>query len=155
MKGKRTDLGAANCGIARSLQIVGDWWSLLIIRDAFQGSQRFGEFQNGLGLAKNILSSRLKKLVEEGIFSVEPDPHSPRINRYLLTEKGERLHVVLVALWQWGEQSCSALGELPNVMVDRLHGAPLARVELHARDGRLLGPRDFGTVPRSLAPGFL
>src|SRR3546814_2339992 len=71
MKGKRTDLGNADCGIARSLQIIGDWWSLLIVREAFQGKTRFGEFQKSIGLAKNILSSRLKKLVAEGIFRIE------------------------------------------------------------------------------------
>src|SRR6187399_611676 len=102
MKGKRTDLSSASCAIARTLQIIGDWWSLLIVRDAFKGQQRFGEFHKSLGLAKNILSSRLKKLVEAGIFRIEPDPESSLSHRYVLTPKGEQLCVVLVALWQWG-----------------------------------------------------
>src|SRR6185503_11206116 len=100
MKGKRTDLRQASCGIARSLEIVGDWWSLLLIRNAFHGVERFGEFQKSLGLAKNILSARLKKLVKSGIFRIERDDASPSINRYVLTEKGEKLYVVLIALWQ-------------------------------------------------------
>src|SRR3546814_5444820 len=71
MKGKRTNLGNADCGIARSLEVVGDWWSLLIAREAFKGRERFGEFQKAIGLAKNILSARLKKLVEHDIFRIE------------------------------------------------------------------------------------
>jgi DNA-binding HxlR family transcriptional regulator len=149
MKGKRTDLGQANCGIARALQIIGDWWSLLIIREAFGGKQRFGEFQKSLGLAKNILSSRLKKLVEERIFTVEPDPDSALSHRYLLTsEKGAQLYVVLIALWQWGEENCFKPGELKLAMVDKPRGQPLARLQLLAQDGRLLGPHDFSLAPR-------
>lgn len=141
MKGKRTDLGTASCGIARALQIIGDWWTLLIVRDAFQGRQRFGEFQKSLGLAKNILSARLRKLVEEGIFRIEADGGPS--HRYVLTPKGEQLGVVLIALWQWGEENCFEPGELKYAMVDTPTGQPLARLELTAQDGRALGPRDF------------
>ncbi|CCE07015.1 Transcriptional regulator, HxlR family [Bradyrhizobium sp. STM 3843] len=143
MKGKRTDLGNSACGIARSLQVIGDWWSLLIVRDAFQGRQRFTEFQRNLGLAKNILSSRLKKLVDAGIFTVEPDPNSALSHLYVLTRKGEELCVILVALWQWGEDHCFETGELDHRMVDRATGKPLARLTLTAQDGRKIGPRDF------------
>jgi DNA-binding HxlR family transcriptional regulator len=146
MKGKRTDLSEANCGIARTLEVVGDWWSLLIIRNAFHGVERFGEFQKSLGLAKNILSARLKKLVENGIFSIEPDDASPSINRYVLTEKGEKLYVVLIALWQWGEENCFRPGELRHVMVDTQNRKPLKRLQIKAKDGRNIGPRDFRTV---------
>ncbi|MGY4623390.1 winged helix-turn-helix transcriptional regulator [Bradyrhizobium sp. USDA 4486] len=146
MKGKRTSLDRANCGIARSLEIVGDWWSLLIIRNAFQGASRFGEFQKSLGLAKNILSSRLKKLVEADIFRVEPDDVSPSINRYLLTDKGEKLYVVLIALWQWGEENCFKPGELKHVIVDTRNRKPLERLQIRAKDGRSVGPRDFRTI---------
>lgn len=148
MQGKRTDLGHAPCGIARSLQVVGDWWSLLIVRDAFQGKQRFTEFQRSLGLAKNILSSRLKKLVEAGIFRVEPDPNSSLSHLYVLTPKGEELSVVLVALWQWGEDNCFETGELERQMVDIATGRPLARLTLAAEDGRKLGPRDYRLAAR-------
>jgi DNA-binding HxlR family transcriptional regulator len=143
MKGKRTDLGEANCGIARALQIIGDWWSLLIIRDAFKGSQRFSEFQRGLGLAKNILSSRLKKLVDEGIFVIQPDPHSTLSHRYVLTAKGERLHIVLIALWQWGEEFCFEPGELDIELVDKLKGQPIARLTPLSQQGINIGPGDF------------
>src|SRR5512142_2587885 len=96
----------AQCGIARALQVIGDWWSLLIVREAFHGRARFGEFQKSLGLAKNILSARLKKLVDAQIFSIEPDANSSLTHRYVLTPRGEALYPILVALWQWGEENC-------------------------------------------------
>lgn len=148
MKGRKTNLETANCGIARSLQIVGDWWTLLIVRDAFRGHQRFGEFQKNLGLAKNILSARLKKLVQEGVFTVEPHPDTPSSPRYVLTPKGEKLYTVLVALWQWGEENCFEPGELQAEMVDKVDGAPLRTLRVEAADGRLVGPRDFRLTSR-------
>ncbi len=151
MKGKRADLGGAGCGIARSLQIVGDWWTLLIVRDAFHGRQRFGEFQKSLGLAKNILSARLKKLVDEGIFRIEADSDASPGHRYVLTPKGEQLCVILIALWQWGERNCFEPGELKSAMVDQLSGQPLARLQLTAQDGRVLGPRDFRMAQKETA----
>lgn len=153
MKGKKTDLAKADCAIARALRIIGDWWSLLIVRDAFRGKERFGEFQKSLGLAKNILSVRLKKLVDEGIFKIEPSGESSAFHRYVLTSKGEQLGVVLVALWQWGEQSCFQRGELKLAMVDKQKEQPLARLELKARDGRAIGPRDFQPKKRGRKHG--
>jgi DNA-binding HxlR family transcriptional regulator len=146
MKGKRTNLEDSPCGIARSLQIVGDWWTLLIVRDAFKGAERFGEFQKSLGLAKNILSTRLKKLVEERIFRIEAEPGSATGHRYLLTPKGEKLGVVLVALWQWGEEHCFKPGELDYQLVDPASGKPLEKLRLAAEHQYPLGPRDFRVV---------
>lgn len=142
MKGKKIDLAEANCGIARSLQIIGDWWSILIVREAFNGSERFNEFEKSLGLAKNILASRLKKLVAEGVFDAVSDNGSTR-TRYVLTEKGAELYIVLTALWQWGERNCFHPGELEYEMVDREKQLPLVPLQLRAQDGRLLGARDF------------
>jgi DNA-binding HxlR family transcriptional regulator len=149
MKGKRTDLGAINCGIARALSVIGDWWSLLIIRDAFRGNQRFGEFQKSLGLAKNILSARLKKLVEEGILRAEPEKEGSPYKAYVLTVKGEGLGTVLVSLWQWGEENCFPNNDLDRKMVDRVSGEALARLTLKTEQGRTLGVRDFTTIPKA------
>ncbi|MBI2733103.1 MAG: helix-turn-helix transcriptional regulator [Aquabacterium sp.] len=148
MKGRKVDLASANCGVARALQVVGDWWSLLIVREAFLGEQRFGQFQKKLGLAKNILSLRLKKLVEEGILEVDDGPAPPRTRRYLLTHKGAQLHVVLVALWQWGEAygGDSALPPLSNRLFDRQTGLPLRPLEVQAENGRILQPSDLTLV---------
>jgi DNA-binding HxlR family transcriptional regulator len=143
MKGRRTDMGGARCGIARSLQAVGDWWSLLIVREAVKGRRRFSEFQKELGLAKNILSIRLRKLVEEGVFRVEPDPETKLSHLYVLTPKGRQLSVVLVALWQWGEEHCFAPGELDYAVVDSLNRQPLSKLRLTTGDGRPLDSHEF------------
>lgn len=152
MKGKRTDFSGADCAIARSLSVIGDWWSLLIVREAFFGRQRFGEFQKALGLAKNILSARLKKLVDAGIMTLEADGSSSAHHRYVLTEKGRDLHVVLVALWQWGEKSCFGPNEIDVAMVDSASGAPLQKLEVKASDGRHIGAQDILIAPKEAEP---
>jgi DNA-binding HxlR family transcriptional regulator len=119
VKGKRTDLSGQRCPIARALGCVGDPWSLLIVRDAARGSRRFGEFQKGLGLAKNILADRLRKLVAIGVLAVQPSSKGGSRNCYVLTEKGERLRLVLRALGEWGESFTVAPDEASHQGVDR------------------------------------
>lgn len=136
MKGKRTDLSEHACAASRALAVVGDWWSLLIVRDALTGLQRFGEFQKNLGLAKNILSARLKKLVESGVFRVEPDPDAASRNVYVLTERGRGLAVVIAAIWQWGEENCFPPGERAPLLVDTVTDQPFAKLSLSTVDGK-------------------
>jgi DNA-binding HxlR family transcriptional regulator len=143
MKGRKTDLGQAGCAVARSLDIIGDWWSLLIVRDALAGSQRFGQFQKNIGLAKNILSSRLKKLAHADIFTIEEDGGSPAVHRYVLTERGKRLAVVIIALWQWGEENCFGPGELEFGLADKTSGKMLAKLEIKTIDGKRISPVDL------------
>ena len=143
MKGKKTNLGASACAIARSLNLIGDWWSLLIIRDALAGARRFGEFQTKLGLAKNILSARLRKLTEAGILATAPAADGSAYREYRLTEKGEQLYLVLAALWQWGEKYAFAPGEQELLMVDNKTLRGMAPLELRTLDGRRVGPRDY------------
>src|SRR3981081_1497072 len=100
---QRKSMKAAACPMARTLDLVGEWWSLLILRDAFAGKRRFSEFQRNLGLAKNILSDRLRKLVDNKILKVVPASDGSAFHEYVLTEKGESLFTILVALRQWGE----------------------------------------------------
>ena len=90
------------CPVARSLDVVGDVWSMLIVRQAFAGKRRFGEFEKSLGVAKNILTVRLRKLVEHGILEQVPVEGSAH-HEYALTDKGRGLYLVLMALRQWGE----------------------------------------------------
>ena len=132
---KRTRFDEESCPVARSVDAVGDWWSLLIVRDAFDGSRRFGEFQRSLGVAKNILSARLRALVENGILEQVP-------SGYELTAKGEALFPVIVALRQWGEAFAFAPGEPHSQLLDRRDQQPLKPLEVHAADGRLLAPAD-------------
>lgn len=145
MKGKKTDLSNSPCPIARTLCIIGDWWSLLIIRDALAGTCRFGEFQRKLGLAKNILSARLRKLVDAGILATAPVSDESNFNEYRLTEKGTQLYLVLAALWQWGEKYASDPAQPSLQIVDRKNLKRLAPLELRSRDGRRIGPRDLTT----------
>lgn len=136
--------------MARPLDAIGDWWSLLIIRDAFDGLRRFGEFQRSLGLAKNILSARLHNLVEHGIMDLVPASDGGPYQEYVLTEKGRGLFPVLVALRQWGEAFFFSPGEAHVLLVDKKSGFPVRKLELRSKDGRVLGPDD--AVVRA-APG--
>ena len=108
---KRKCLAKAECAVARALDTIGDWWSLLIIRDAFFGRRRFGEFQKSLGLARNILAARLRKLVDHGVLKLVPASDGSAYQEYVLTEKGRGLDVVLIALRQWGESFLYEPGE--------------------------------------------
>ena len=136
---KRTSFEAAECPIARSLDAIGDWWSLLIIRDAFLGKRRFGEFQKSLGVAKNILTTRLRRLVDDGILTTVPASDGSAYQEYVLTPKGRGVFPVLVALRQWSEEFSGERDGFATLMVDRDKGRPVKKLELRAADGRLLG----------------
>ena len=101
---KRKSMDGTACAIARSLDQVGEWWSLLIIRDVFRGRRRFGELLESLGVARNILSARLKRLVSCGILVTRPASDGGPYQEYELTEKGRELVAVLKALEQWGKR---------------------------------------------------
>jgi DNA-binding HxlR family transcriptional regulator len=139
---KRTRLEASTCPVARSLDIIGDWWSLLIVRDALRGVTRFGEFQKSLGIAKNMLTTRLKLLVDEGILQMQPASDGSAWQEYGLTEKGRALQTVLVALSQWGNHYLYASDELSTVLVDTQSHRPLKTLKLMAEDGRTLRPEE-------------
>jgi DNA-binding HxlR family transcriptional regulator len=135
---KRTSFSGDGCPIARALDVLGDWWSMLIIRDALLGRRRFGEFQKSLGLAKNILSTRLRMLVDEGILSTAPASDGSAYQEYVLTEKGRGVFPILVALRQWSEAFDPRPDQIATIMVDRKTGEPVKTLELRASDGRLL-----------------
>jgi DNA-binding HxlR family transcriptional regulator len=139
---KRISHSNSMCGVARPLDAIGDWWSLLIVRDAFDGLRRFGEFQKSLGLAKNILSARLRNLVAHGILDMVPSSDGSAYQEYVLTEKGRGLFPVLVALRQWGEDFFFGPDEAHVLLVDKKTGLPVRRLELRAQDGRIIGAED-------------
>jgi DNA-binding HxlR family transcriptional regulator len=99
----KRDYAGQDCSIARALEVVGERWTLLIVRDAFLGLRRFDEFQESLGIARNVLASRLARLVEEGILERVRYSERPERFEYRLTPKGRDLHVALAALRQWGD----------------------------------------------------
>ena len=144
---KRTSFEDAECPVARSLDALGDWWSLLIIRDALLGIRRFSEFQKNLGCAKNILTVRLRALVEHGILTTAPASDGSSYQEYLLTPKGRGVFPVLVALRQWSEEFDDRPEEIATVLVDREKGRPVRKLELHADNGRLLRVDDIELRP--------
>jgi DNA-binding HxlR family transcriptional regulator len=150
---KRTSFAKDGCPIARSLDALGDWWSLLIIREAMFGVVRFGEFQKKLGLAKNILAVRLRALVEHGILATAPASDGTAYQEYVLTAKGRGVFPVLVALRQWSEQFDERPDAIATILVDREKGKPVRNLELYAQDGRLLGFGDTTIKPRPARRG--
>ncbi len=111
---QRKSLANASCAVARSLDVIGDWWSLLIVRDALRGARRFSEFERSLGIAKNILTVRLRKLEENGILSVVPASDGSAYQEYVLTQKGKALAPVVKALWNWGAEYMFAAKDRPT-----------------------------------------
>jgi DNA-binding HxlR family transcriptional regulator len=128
------------CPVARSLDLVGDRWSLLIVRDAFDGISRFGDFQRSLGAARNILADRLRRLVEAGILQTRPAAQGSAYQEYVLTAQGLDLFPVIVALRQWGEGHLFAPGEPHSLLLERQTGQPLATMRPRGGDGQALLP---------------
>ena len=139
---KRRSHMDTSCPVARPLDVIGDSWSLLIIRDAFDGLRRFGQFQKSLGLAKNILSARLSSLTAHGILRSVPAADGSQHHEYVLTEKGRALFPVIVALRQWGDEYFFQSDEDRFRLVDRDRREPVAKVEIRSADGRLLTPEE-------------
>jgi DNA-binding HxlR family transcriptional regulator len=148
MKSEHQKIVLTNCAIPQALEAVGERWSFLILRGAFNGLQHFEEFQSTLGIARNILSNRLVRLVEHEILKREPDPADRRRIAYLLTEKGRELLPVLIALRQWGEKWVSGVPGNP-VLVDRESRCPVARIAVRAADGRPLTLDELDWIDRS------
>src|SRR5215469_13490363 len=126
------------CPVARSLDTIGEWWSLLIVRDAMLGVRRFSDFQRRLGLARNILSARLKRLVDCGIMEMVPASDGTAYKEYVLTEKGKSLWPVLYAMRQWGEQYLYKPGEERTQLLDKKRHKSLARMKVQAASGESL-----------------
>lgn len=130
------------CPVARSVDVIGDRWSLLILRDVFDGIHRFGDIQRNLGVARNILSGRLTHLVEADILKTRPASDGTTYQEYVLTAKGESLFPIMVALQQWGERHLFERGERRSWLIDKTTGKPLLFMFPHTRDGHELTPKD-------------
>ena len=125
----------STCPVARTIDIVGDKWSLLIIRDAFDGIRRFSQFQRSLGIAKNILAARLRDLVDAGVLRTEPAPGGSAYQEYVLTEKGEDLFALIISLRQWGQDHAFEPGEQHSALVDAATGERVPRLNYTTPDG--------------------
>jgi DNA-binding HxlR family transcriptional regulator len=121
---RRTAFDTMRCSIARTLDVVGDPWTLLIVREAFFGTTRFDDFRRNLAIPRATLSARLASLVEHGVLDRRSEPDTPGRPRYLITEKGRALGPVMIALMQWGDQ-WSGIEEPPVTLIDRDTGDPI------------------------------
>lgn len=138
---KRKSLADDPCPIARSLDVLGERWTLLILREAYRGVRRFADFERELGIAKNVLSTRLKALVESGVLDRTPSPDDARSVEYRLGRKARELFPVLMALALWGERwACD--GKSPLRFRNRHSGAALASVKVFDADGVEVQARD-------------
>ena len=144
----RKSLMTEPCPVGRSVDILGDKWTLLIVRDAFDGMRRFGDFQRSLGVARNILADRLGRLVEAGIFEMQPASDGTSYREYVLTAAGEALFPVVVALRQWAEARLFQKGEPRSQLVISATGKPVPQMALMTPDGRRIEPAD--TVVRKV-----
>jgi len=142
----RKSFGNMQCPIARSLERVGEWWSILILRDAFHGLSRFDEFQKSLEIAPNMLSRRLNALVEGGLLKRRRYTDHPPRYEYVLTERGRDFRPVLLAMLAWGNKHFTPEGK-SVVVVDRKTGAEADPILVDRASGRPLVEPDFGTAP--------
>ncbi|MEV4129536.1 helix-turn-helix domain-containing protein [Nocardia sp. NPDC049707] len=126
----------SDCPAARTLDLVGDKWSLLVIRDAMDGARSFTEFQRRTSIARNILSDRLRKLTAHGLLAQRTAP-SGRRQEYVLTDAGRDLFPIIVTLRQWGERHAFAPNETHSTLVDQ-HGTPVPEIVPTGADGTLL-----------------
>jgi len=136
----RTRFDSMNCGVAQALERVGDWWSLLILRDAFFGSSRFAQFESSLGISKNILTDRLGKLVEHGILERERLNEPGQRYEYKLTHKGRDLWLVLTAMRLWSDRWVFGEEHVPLVVRERDTGRRVARLLAVDEHGEPIDP---------------
>jgi DNA-binding HxlR family transcriptional regulator len=151
---KQSRLANKECSMARAMEIVGDRWTILILREAYYGVKRFDEFEYYVGVAPNILSNRLKRLVEAGVMARVPLPEHAGRYEYVLTEKGRDFFPAYLALKKWGD-SWLAEPEGPQVVFrDRHAGRPIEYPELRTAGGKPLRLEDVDVVAGAGAVAF-
>ena len=149
------DYPGQTCSVARSLELIGERWTLLILRDVFRGKRRFEDIRASLGIARNVLTARLEMLVEEGILERRLYQERPERHEYFLTEKGLDLWPVLVALVGWGDRHCAGDADPPMVLVHKECGGRMNDRRVCERCGAELGPRDARALEGEAAAEFL
>lgn len=143
----RHDYPGQVCSIAKALEVIGERWSLLIVRDVMNGRRRFDDLQKGLGIARNVLSTRLQRLVEEDILERRPYQESPPRYEYFLTEKGLDLWPALVALLAWGDRHSPSPGGPPMLIVHKECGGEVNDRGACESCGKVLNARDARALP--------
>ena len=138
-----------DCGLPQALEVMGERWSFMILRASFNGLKHFEEFLSELGIARNILSNRLAKLVDHGILRREPCEDDRRKIEYRLTEKGFDLLPAMIALRQWGQKYGSEFVAEDPVLVDERDRLPIGPVSVLSHDGRILDHQELNLISRS------
>ena len=148
---KRTPFSSWPCSVARSVDLLGDWWTPLVLRDAFFGVKRFEDFQRDLGIGRNVLTQRLRRLVDEGIFERVAYQEHPARYEYVLTEKGRDFMPVLTAITAWGDRWLAGPEGPPLTMTHNACGH-----ETHAEVvcAECREPLVYGSVRMRRGPGY-
>jgi DNA-binding HxlR family transcriptional regulator len=143
---QRKSFETMNCSVAQSLEVIGEWWSMLIVRDAFLGVRRFDDFQARLGISRNILAARLTTLVEAGILQKVPYQERPTRHEYRLTEKGHDLWPLLTAMREWGDK-WAAPGGAPLEVVHDSCGEVMVVAHVCNKCGEVVDHRSVHVQP--------
>jgi DNA-binding HxlR family transcriptional regulator len=134
------------CSIARSLELVGERWSLLVVREIFHGRRKFSEMQRSLGVARNVLTARLQRMVDDGILERRPYSERPERYEYFLTEKGLDLWPVMISLMHWGDKYEAYPDGPPSVVVHKECGGKIDDRRICAKCGKKLNVRDARAI---------
>jgi len=153
-KGRRGRIANKECSVARAMDAIGDRWSILLLREAYYGVKRFDQFEYYVGVASNILSARLKKLVDAGIMTRVPLPEHAGRYEYVLTEKGRDFFPTYLALKKWGDDWLAEPAGPQVVFNERANGRPIKYPEIRTASGKPLGIEDIQVVPGSGAVPF-
>ncbi len=145
---RRTRFDRWPCPIARATDLIGDWWTPIILRNAFAGQKRFDEFQESLGVSRAILTNRLNRLVKEGLMEKVAYSERPARYEYRLTEKGLDFWQVLAAMWRWGEDWLWKDGRAPVKLIDRETGADIHPEVIDSNTGKKLDIRQTSVALR-------
>lgn len=144
---RRTRFDNWPCSIARTVDLVGDWWTPLVMREAFYGARRFEEFQQRLGVSRNVLTQRLDRLVDEDMLERRPYQERPTRHEYRLTDKGRDFFTVLAAMIRWGDRWLTDPDGPPVELRDRETGLPVEIEVIDARTGRPIDVRQIIPAP--------
>lgn len=140
---RRTRFDDAPCPIARTVDLIGDWWTPIVLREAFRGRRRFDEFQQALSLSRSVLTQRLARLVDEGLLVRRLYEERPPRHEYVLTEKGRAFYPVLAAMWRWGSDWLWEEGSEPPIeLYDRESGRPVRPRLVDENTGRPIDVRE-------------
>ena len=141
-----------NCSVARTLEIVGEWWTMLVVREAFGGVRRFDDFQSRLGIARNVLATRLQGLVDHGILERHLYQERPERFEYRLTERGRDLYPVLISLMRWGDKHAVGDDGPPVLLTHEPCGHDPEAALVCTSCGQQLDPREVKAELATQAP---